>query len=103
MTTPPSTGPGADSTGWAACSPQRFTESLQSLLDEWERLAAAGQEVSPETLCPDRPELAADLRRCIEELKRFERFGSDPASAATEPFPDRIGPYRIRSKIARGG
>ena len=103
MTTPPSTGPGTDSTGWAACSPQRFTESLQSLLDEWERLAAAGQEVSPETLCPDRPELAADLRRCIEELKRFERFGSDPASAATEPFPDRIGPYRIRSKIARGG
>lgn len=103
MTTPPSTGPGTDSTGWAASSPQRFTESLQSLLDEWETLAAAGQEVSPETLCSDRPELAAELRRCIEELKRFERFGSAPARASTEPFPDRIGPYRIRSKIARGG
>ncbi|MEQ9410919.1 MAG: WD40 repeat domain-containing serine/threonine-protein kinase [Fuerstiella sp.] len=81
-----------------------ITEELQQLLDEWERRQADGDLVTPESLCPGRPELVPQLRRCIESLQAFQRLTADPDGVAeTDIQPDRVGPYRIVSRLARGG
>jgi len=44
--------------------------ALDDLLSLWQSKAARGEVVSPEDLCADRPELATELARRMDVLRR---------------------------------
>src|SRR5947209_6788475 len=60
---------------------------LSSLLLRWEQALAQGQNLTAEQLCPGRPELAAELARCIESLRRMRTLASDTAVESPATLP----------------
>ncbi|MDV6029148.1 MAG: protein kinase [Phycisphaera sp. RhM] len=77
-----------------------LSDELQQLLDQWDTLCDQGVSVTPEELCPNRPELAAQLRECILAMDAFGRFETE---AGVEPCPQVIGQYQVIDRIASGG
>ena len=49
---------------------------LDSLLSQWQKLRAAGQDVTPEALCADCPELLGEVRPLVEALRRVHWVGT---------------------------
>jgi serine/threonine protein kinase len=82
-------------------------DRLGDLLLEWEDRRDRGEPVSPASLCPDDPALAAELAERARLLQAFENLlgdSSDPETRGTErPDPERIGKYEIRCVLGRGG
>jgi eukaryotic-like serine/threonine-protein kinase len=46
---------------------------IQDVLSRWEQACQHGREISPEELCQDQPELLAEVRQKIQELKAVNR------------------------------
>jgi DNA-binding beta-propeller fold protein YncE len=61
---------------------------VDSLLSRWQRLRAAGQDVTPEALCAGCPELLDEVRPMVEALKRLEWIGY-PSYTASGNGPDK--------------
>jgi predicted Ser/Thr protein kinase len=82
-------------------------DPLDELLLDWEERRDRGEPVSPETLCPDNPALAAELSRRIRLIQAFDDLAceiSSPATACPEPpAPARVGKYEVRGLLGRGG
>lgn len=78
-----------------------LTSELQRLLDKWDLLREQGSSITPEELCPDRPELAAQLHECLRAMKSFARFELN--AELEPPCPEQIGHYRVIEELARGG
>jgi serine/threonine protein kinase len=82
--------------------------AVLDLLVEWEERRTSGEEVSPESLVPDDPALAAELRRRIERRKQLHEIFDSPTLGADEPqtpppaLPHVAG-YDILELLGRGG
>ncbi|WP_182867709.1 WD40 repeat domain-containing serine/threonine-protein kinase [Stieleria mannarensis] len=74
------------------------SNELQRLLDRWESMTAAGEEVTAEQLCEGDLGLAEQLRDYVNWLEMSSGSGH-PSSL---PPPESIGPYKILSEISRG-
>src|SRR5690348_7476055 len=64
---------------------------LVDLVLRWEEQRDQGQDISPEELCRDCPELLDDLRRGIASLRALKPLLStvnEPAPPASPPGPD---------------
>src|SRR4051794_35729743 len=93
--------------------------ALDELLMAWETLRAAGEPASTEALCAGRPELAAELERCVGLLEACDRLlsldveslesiemvsGSGPTAApARRAAPAQVGDYRVLHELGHGG
>ncbi len=77
-------------------------ERLDALLDAWELARERGEEFDVERVCADEPQLAAALRRAIDDLQRFDALDEATASIG-EDQPTRIGPFRVERRVAQGG
>ncbi len=119
----------------------------RELFLQWERQREQGQDISPEELCRDCPEVLAEFRRIIERLRKLEPMlelpdaelgeaaetkglspgslgaaappsggvndetvvvengvrGPPQAESPSDPFPERIGRYRVLRVLGRGG
>jgi WD40 repeat protein len=62
------------------------SHGLSSLLFRWEQACAQGHDLPAEQLCPDRPEVAAELARCIDSLRRMRALTSQTAVEAPGPL-----------------
>jgi serine/threonine protein kinase len=85
-------------------------ERLQDLLLRWEEEAEAGYAVSAEDLCRECPELADELRRRMDALRRvgwLSRPSRQPQVTAhfTSLVPDSeaLPGYRLVQRLGRGG
>src|SRR5262249_62284958 len=93
---------------------------VSDLLSRWQELRSLGQEVSPEALCADHPELLDELRRQVEALREQgapvlpsappTRAGADTRCSVdgdgpTEPDPAAVAPPRCENRaiLGRGG
>jgi tetratricopeptide (TPR) repeat protein/tRNA A-37 threonylcarbamoyl transferase component Bud32 len=83
---------------------------LRDLTAAWLELCERGEEPDLASLCGDRPELMADLRRRIEALAKLDSWldtdgaASEPSNEAMpEEFPARVGRFRIVRELGRGG
>src|SRR5262249_29804231 len=65
---------------WSARPEPDDEERLEALLSEWEQRHHNGEDVAPEDLCTDCPELAAELGRRIDALRGIDAL---MGSAAT--------------------
>jgi hypothetical protein len=65
---------------------------VDSLLSRWQKLRAAGQDVTPEALCDGCPELLDEVRPMVEALKRLEWIGYPSETASTETAPPADAP-----------
>lgn len=80
---------------------------ILDLLADWEVAHAEGEEPTPESLCPDDPELREELRQRIE--RRRGRLSPILGNADTlkqdEPDapPPELPGYEIQSELGRGG
>jgi serine/threonine-protein kinase len=91
-------------------------EKVIQLLSRWDELREQGQEVDPEQLCADAPELLDDLREQIRRLRSMDWLDTPvhepPASShgragqggPAVPVPATVGGrYRLEGLIAEGG
>jgi formylglycine-generating enzyme required for sulfatase activity len=89
--------------------------TLSDLLSLWKEAYLQGRDVPPADLCPDRPEMAEELARCIGVLRLLVQTlpgngnvgaGTQPAAPAA-PAPSRALPqvpgYEIEGILGRGG
>src|SRR5262249_25833003 len=85
---------------------------IYDMLAAWEEARRQGQDVQPEELCRDRPELLDDLRMALESLKAtawMERPLADPANppcdtpAEKPALPADLGEYTLLEEIGAGG
>jgi eukaryotic-like serine/threonine-protein kinase len=78
---------------------------VEELLDEWERLLADGEDISPEELCRDDPECLDAVRNAVSRLTKIDQFlGTDfDAKNAVSTVPATIGDCVILGEVARGG
>ena len=91
---------------------------LAELLDQWESLRGKGQVLSPDELCRDCPDLAAEAGhriRAIEAINRLIQSTDDRSFSSTadrddsvtpaEPgeFPSALGRYRLDEVVGQGG
>jgi tetratricopeptide (TPR) repeat protein len=59
--------------------------ALGELLWQWERALADGRDVPAAELCPDQPELAAELQRRIDAVRQVNQLaGADPRTTSFE-------------------
>lgn len=91
--------------------------TIDDLLDRWEEAREHGDDISPEELCADHPELLPGVKAQIEVLLRFESsFGfntqtgtsSSPKKAGTKAFEPPLqlslsSRYRLQGCHAVGG
>ena len=81
-------------------------EHLDDLLYRWEELAAHGRRTTPEELCVDCPELAAELARRVKALEEmdsvFDTLTHRTHTAASDSDFELPG-YEILTKIGSGG
>jgi serine/threonine protein kinase len=90
--------------------------TVEQLLSRWDELREQGQEVAPEKLCADYPELLGQLKAQIRRLRAMDWLDT-PADGPTTPpagwdenlrpgptVPATIGSrYRLEGLIAEGG
>jgi len=83
---------------------------LDDLLERWEDMLEKGQQVSPEELCRDCPELLADLKTEIRQMQWVGDLlepGPQNAVGAGDPTqietPRILGRYRLDELIGEGG
>ncbi len=86
---------------------------LEQLLAQWDELRQQGQEVSPEHLCADSPELLEELKAQVQRLKSMDwldvPMGEPEAAVNGQAGPGRTipatigGRYRLDRLIAEGG
>jgi serine/threonine-protein kinase len=84
---------------------------VSELLLRWEELRAAGQPVSAEELCRDRPELLEEVRRhlrALEAVYRVPRGASSGPETLSEPGRAGAGVavppgYELLGELGRGG
>lgn len=62
-------------------------DPVDELLMRWLALRNQGQDIGPEELCRDRPELLAELRRRIETALLHEHVAKSQGDAPTLPLP----------------
>src|SRR5262245_48918915 len=90
-------------------------EEVFALLDEWEERRQVGTDVTPEELCQHRPDLLADLKRRLRQLRATEWMAAEqpgfslpiettarhdgPTPAASKPVP--AEPYTVRAEAPR--
>ena len=48
-----------------------MNDRLESLLERWDKAAAVGVFIPPDELCPDDPDLEAELSRRVDVLRRM--------------------------------
>jgi len=88
--------------------------TVEELLARWDELREQGQEVRPEQLCADNPELLEELQAQIQKLRAMdwldapstdELTNSDAAEGESAPRLPAIiaGRYQLESVIAVGG
>jgi serine/threonine protein kinase/WD40 repeat protein len=80
-------------------------ERLEELLNRWEDLRDRERDVSDEALCRDCPELLAEFRRRVADLKRidgFLRYGLNEAEEEEDELTA-AGRYRPLQLRAHGG
>jgi serine/threonine-protein kinase len=77
--------------------------AVSDLLLEWEQSEALGRPVSPEELCRSRPELLAEVRRCIDLLRfvspLLDLDGTTPGSPAVPTVPG----FEVLDYLGGGG
>jgi serine/threonine protein kinase len=91
-------------------------ERVEQLLSRWDELREQGQEVDPEHLCADSPELLPELEAQVQRLKAMDWLERPmkelPASSSSQAGPTRPGGtlpasiggrYRLEGLIAQGG
>jgi serine/threonine-protein kinase len=90
-------------------------EQVGQLLSRWDELREQGQEVDPEQLCADAPELLDDLKAQIRRLRSMDWLDAppdEPPAASGQgrhtgpaaPIPAAVGGrYRLEGLIAEGG
>src|SRR5262245_52640384 len=69
-------------------------DRLAGLLDEWQQLCAQGRDLPAAALCADCPELAAELERRMEAVRRVSRLVVPAAADGADGADDaqRSGP-----------
>jgi WD40 repeat protein/serine/threonine protein kinase len=68
--------------------------NLSGLLARWEEAYLQGRDIAPAELCPGKPELAAELGRCIDLMRSMNRMmgrGPDGNGSRTVPPPQPAG------------
>src|SRR5215208_3430729 len=79
------------------------------LLVNWDEQRQAGNNVSPEQLCPDDPALRSELRRRIARREQllgiFEMptLGASEAAATSPPPLPEVAGYELLEVLGRGG
>ncbi len=81
--------------------------SIASYLGRWEQAFAAGEDLPPEALCPDRPDLHRALRS-VCDMMRWMRHDADATASDTPrpgvgPAPRTVAGHEILGELARGG
>ena len=81
---------------------------IAELLDRWEDLLDQGQQVSPEELCRECPDLVAELRQRIDRLQWVgELLETGPlegdANSDSLQIPPMLGRYRLDERTGEGG
>jgi serine/threonine protein kinase len=77
---------------------------LASLLEEWEQRTGRGEHVTVENLCSGPPELLAELRHRIEQLRMCNQWlFDDPLSPEDRSIPPKVGHYEVLEFLGRGG
>ena len=81
------------------------SDTIELRVDEWERLLADGEDISPEELCRDDPECLDAVRNAVSRLTKIDQFlGTDfDAKNAVSTVPATIGDCVILGEVARGG
>ncbi len=93
------------------------TDQVLDLLMRWEGSAERGEELTPEELCRDHPELLVEMRECIAAIQQVPRVaGESTASHVPNPLRnhthapctgespgEQIGPYKLRQQLGEGG
>ena len=78
-----------------------------TLLERWEEERLRGQELTTEVLCADCPELAGEMHRLIDELKRVSPLLSStktlPVAPAAMAAVPQIPGYVVLGELSRGG
>src|SRR6516164_2130548 len=74
---------------------------VAELLLEWEERHEAGDPVSVEALCAQKPWLREALAHRIEQLKRFQRI--ENPSPTPEAPPASVGGHAIKRVLGAGG
>lgn len=87
--------------------------NLDDLLDTWQAAYDTGRDIPVGELCRECPELAPEVQRRLEVLRRGARLvGHSSESSAdltgslhgdTAPLPPRLGVYRILGRLGGGG
>ena len=67
-------------------------DDLEELIDRWEKARDRGEPVAPEELCRDRPELASELARRIDELRAADAFLGETAGPGRTETMTRVRP-----------
>jgi formylglycine-generating enzyme required for sulfatase activity len=62
------------------------------LLARWEQAQAQGQDLTAEQLCPGQPELAAELGRCIDSMRRKRELEQAPGPNRPNESPAKLPP-----------
>jgi serine/threonine protein kinase len=89
-------------------------ELIQDLLLRWEELREQGQDISPEQLCRERPELIEEVRRRIHALEAIHRLrpadpgATMPDTLVHDPAPPvgelpAVAGYEMLGELGRGG
>src|SRR5688572_22730881 len=68
-------------------NPMTENDPVEELLLRWKQLRDQGQDVSPEELCKDRPELREEFLRRLETLLLQDQMYQAKESATTLPLP----------------
>ena len=79
---------------------------LEELLDRWEELHEQGQDIPPEELCRDHPEVLEQLSwliRALQSMSWLERPGADAGSINAPDLPQVIGRFRVERILGEGG
>jgi len=84
-------------------------ETVEQLLARWDELREQGQDVLPERLCADRPDLLDELKARVQRLRLMDWLDQTPSPSTnlagqTIPIPATVGGrYRLERLIAEGG
>ena len=91
-------------------------DRIDEVVDRWENLRAVGEDISPEELCRDYPDLLDDVQRQVAALQwvpeagpaadglvSFTSHDAEGQPVANPPVPQTLGRYRLEEPIGAGG